>query len=122
MTDTGIFATTAEVQRHVPVGASSTANVEAYINQFIAEAENLINVTSLHNWSDDYSGLDADVKSILKLAAASWAAIQVIKYDFRGFPTLNYALSHINTLLHNFNTAMKELENKSKTNKFITGV
>lgn len=121
MADTGIFATTAEVQRKVPVGASSTSNAESYINQYIAEAENLINVTSLHNWSDDYSGLNADVKSILKLAASNYAAIQVINYDLSGFPTLNYAITHINILLDGFNKAIKELKEKSKTNKFIKG-
>ena len=35
MADTGIFATTAEVQRKVGANASSTANVEAYINDFM---------------------------------------------------------------------------------------
>ena len=37
MADTGIFATTAEVQRKVNANASSTSNVEAYINQFMTE-------------------------------------------------------------------------------------
>ena len=39
MADTGIFATTAEVQRKVGANASTTANVEAFINQYMTEAE-----------------------------------------------------------------------------------
>ena len=122
MADTGIFATTAEVQRYVPANASATANTEAYINQYMTEAESQINVKTIHNWSDAFSGLDVDVKGILKQAAATYAAIKVIQFDFTGFQDINSAITHINSLLFLHNDAMKELENKSKTNKFILGV
>jgi len=81
MADAGIFATTLEVQRKVGANANSTANVEAYINDFMTQAESEINTLSQFNWSDAYSGLNADVKGILKLAASSRAAMWVINYD-----------------------------------------
>jgi len=56
MADTGIFATTAEVQRKVGANASTTSNVEAYINQYMTEAESYINTVTGVNYSDSYSG------------------------------------------------------------------
>lgn len=119
MSDTGIFATTAEVQRKVPPQSSSTANAEAYINQFMTEVESLINVSTTYNWSDNYSGLNVDVKGILKMAAASWAAAQVIKYDMSGFPTTDDAISHINALLYDYNTALALLKDSKDKQTFI---
>lgn len=81
MADTGIFCTTQEVQDKAGANASATANVEAYINRFVAQAESQINVESEYNWSDVYSTLNVDVKKILTKAAASLAAIEVINYD-----------------------------------------
>ena len=98
MADTGIFATTAEVQRKVGAGASATSNTEAYINQYMTEAESEINVFTRHNWSDDYSGLDADKKGILKMVASNLAAIMVIAYDFSGYNSRVEAEDMINIL------------------------
>src|SRR3990172_4181514 len=89
MADTGIFATTAEVQRKVGANPSATSNVEAYINQFMTEAESYINVVSGKNWSDAYSGLNVDVKGILKEAASNLAAMYVINYDATAIKTAN---------------------------------
>lgn len=81
MADTGIFATTAEVQRKAGANASTVANTEAYINDFMTQAESLINVMTRYNWSDEYSGLNVDIKGILKEVASNLAAIYVISYD-----------------------------------------
>lgn len=98
MADTGIFATTAEVQRKAGADASSTSNTEAYINDYVAQAEALINVMSRHNWSDDYATLSDDVKGILKEVASNIAAIYVITYDMSGFPSRTDAENRINVL------------------------
>ena len=79
--DTGIFATTAEVSRKAGANASATSNVEAYINDFITQAESEINVATGFNWSDAYAGLNVDVKGILKRAASCLAATDVINFD-----------------------------------------
>ncbi len=85
MADTGIFATTAEVQGKVGAGASAVSNVESFINDFMTQAESLINVATRKNWSDLYSGLNVDIKGLLKEAASSLAAMYVIQYDMSGY-------------------------------------
>jgi len=120
MADTGIFATTAEVQRKVGAGASSTSNVEAYINQFMTEAESYINDVTRYNWSDAYSGLNADVKGLLKQAASNLAAIKVILYDMAGYTNITEAVTLINALDEDAQRAIKELKDK-KVQDFVTG-
>lgn len=95
MADTGIFATTAEVQKKVGAGASTTANAEAYINQYMTEAESYINTVTRYNWSDAYAGLNVDVKGILKECASDLAAMYVIQYDMDG-----YGLAQAQTMLN----------------------
>lgn len=98
MVDTGIFATTLEVQYKAGANASTTSNTEAYINSYIAQAESTINTVSRFNWSDAYSGLNADTKAILKEAASNLAAIYVITYDMSGFTSRAEAESMITVL------------------------
>lgn len=120
MADTGIFATTAEVQRKVGSGASATSNTEAYINQFMTEAESEINVVTRYNWSDNYATLNADVKGVLKQAASCLAAIYVIIYDMSGYDSRTEAEDLINVLRDNYLRCISILRDK-KTQDFITG-
>lgn len=98
MADTGIFATTTEVQYKVGANANTTANSEAYINSFIAQAESFINVLTKTNYSDTYAGLNADVKMLLKEAASNLAAMYVINYDLSGFPSRYEAETRLDVL------------------------
>jgi hypothetical protein len=98
MADLGIFATTAECQRKAGANASSVSNVEAYINDFITQAESLINSVCRFNFSDAYAGLDTDVKGLLKEAASNLVAIYVIQYDMSGFTSRIEAEDMINVL------------------------
>lgn len=98
MADTGIFATTAEVQRKVGAGASATSNTEAYINDFMTQVESFINCVTRKNWSDAYSSLNVDVKGILKECASNLAAIYVIQYDMSGYTSRVEAEDMINIL------------------------
>mgnify|MGYP003132285409 CR=1 FL=1 len=120
MADTGIFATTAEVQRKAGEGASATANVEAYINDFMTQAESFINVASRNNWSDSYSGLNVDVKGLLKEAASNLAAIYVINYDMSGYDSRTEAEDKINVLRDAALRAIAVLRDK-KAETFIDG-
>lgn len=113
MADTGIFATTAEVQRKVGANASSTANVEAYINDFMTQVESHINAETEHNWSDDYAGLNVDVKGLLKEAASSLAAMYVINYDDTGFLSIAGMQTRLNVLLNSYNMAIKLLKDQN---------
>jgi len=98
MVDTGIFATTAEVSRKAGANASSTSNVEAYINDFMLQVESQINSMCRFNFSDAYSDLNADVKALLKEIASNLAAIYVIQYDMSGFTSRTEAEDMINIL------------------------
>lgn len=118
MADTGIFATTAEVQRKSGEGASATSNVEAYINDYMAQAESEINVICRFNFSDAYTGLDADVKSLLKEAASNLAAIYVITFDMSGFSTRTEAENMINVLRDGYLRVVSILRDK-KAQEFM---
>ena len=87
--DTGIFATTAEVQYKAGSTASATSKAEAYINSFMTQVESFINVAAHKNFSDVYTTLNADIKGLLKEAASNLAAIYVINYDMSGATPLD---------------------------------
>ncbi len=84
MGDTGIFATTGEVQKYVPGWASDTYNEEAHINQFIKGWESYINVTMNYNWSDNYATADEDTKKILTLYVCAQVAMDICAMDISG--------------------------------------
>jgi hypothetical protein len=98
MADTGIFCTTAEVQYKAGAGASATSKAETYVNNFVTQAESEINVVTRYNWTDAYTGLNTDVKGILKQAASNLAAIYVIQYDMSGYTSRTEAEDMINVL------------------------
>ena len=118
MADTGIFATTAEILRKAGSGASSTSSDEGYTNDFISQAESYINTISGINYSDLYSSLNADVKSILKEAASNLAAIYVIQYNTDGYSSTRIAENSMNILWKRFNQCIKALTIKGR-NDFI---
>src|SRR3990167_11469898 len=98
MVDTGIFATTAEVQYKAGANASTVSNTEAYINSYMTQVESYINAATHKNWSDAYSALNVDVKGILKECASDMAAIYVINYNMSGFKSRAEAELMINVL------------------------
>lgn len=120
MADTGIFATTAEIQAKAGAGASATYKAEAYTNQFVAEAESEINCVCRYNFSDNYSLLNADVKGILKAAASNLAAIYVIQADMSGYTSRTEAEDMINVLRDGYLRALSILRDK-KTQDFMAG-
>ena len=71
MVDTGIFATTAEVERKAGANASATSKAEAYVNDYMTQAESVINTMCRYNFSDNYATLNADTKNILKEVASN---------------------------------------------------
>lgn len=119
MADTGIFCTTAEVERKAGANCSATSKAEAYVNDYVTQAESEINAVTRFNWSDAYSGLNADVKGLLKLAASNLAAIYVIQYDMSGFTSRIEAEDMINILRDGYLRAISLLRDK-KVETFIT--
>lgn len=120
MADTGIFATTAEIQRKAGANASETSKAEAYTNDFIAQAESTINSMCRYNFSDNYSTLNADTKQILKQVASDLAAIYVIQYDMSGYTSRTEAEDMINILRDSALRGLSILRDK-KTQDFING-
>jgi hypothetical protein len=120
MVDTGIFCTTAEVQYRAGDGVSTTANVETYINSFVAQAESYINVACKYNFSDTYSTLNADVKGILKKAASCIAAIDVINFDMSGIRSRVEAQVRCNILKQLADDCIAQLQSKDKQ-YFVNG-
>jgi hypothetical protein len=99
MADTGIFATTAEVQYKAGANCSVTSNTETYINSFMTQVESFINAYTKNNWSDVYSTLNVDKKGILKEVASNLSAIYVISYDMSSSNTSRIEFEdRINTL------------------------
>lgn len=119
MADTGIFATTTEVQRKIGANANSTANAEAYINDFISQAESIINAETRYNWSDVYTTLNADVKGLLKEAASNLAAIYVLNYDLSG-TGLRELETRLDVLYERYEKAIKLLQDY-KVKDFVSG-
>lgn len=115
MTDEGVFATTAEVLRHAGVGASAASSDEAFVNQYITEAESWINILTGVNYSDTFSTLNGDKADILKLAAATYAAIGVCKYDVSGYASAREQENIININWQTFMMCIKLLTIKNKT-------
>lgn len=109
MADEGIFATTEEVKRKAGANVSATSAVELYINDYMTQVESLINSDTKYNWSDAYSGLNVDVKGVLKLAASSKAAMMVISFDMSGM-ALAEAETRLDVLNDQYNQAIKELK------------
>jgi hypothetical protein len=120
MADTGIFATTAEVLRKAGHGADATPSAEAYINDYMTQAESLINVMTRFNWSDAYSGLNADVKGLLKEVASNIAAIYVITYNMSGYTSRTEAEDMVNILRDAALRGMAVLRDK-KAQDFANG-
>ncbi|MEA2037867.1 MAG: hypothetical protein U9O94_10255 [Nanoarchaeota archaeon] len=120
MADTGIFATTAEVSRKAGAEASTVSNTEVYINDYMTQVESFINDYCRYNFSDAYSGLDVDVKGILKEVASNLAAIYVINYDWSTFSTREMAENMVITLRDAALRALSILRDK-KTQDFING-
>lgn len=121
MADTGIFATTAEVQQKVGAGASATSNTEAFINSFMFQAESYINSQTRFNFSDAYAGLNDDTKGILQECATCIAAIYVISYDLSGYDSRIEAEDIINVLRDAYLRDLKLLRDK-KVSDFIREV
>ena len=102
MVYTGILATILDVKYKAGDNSSTVSNTETYINSYMTQAESFINVATRYNWSDNYAGLNVDVKGILKEAASNLAAIYIIQYDMSGFTSRIEAEDMVNILRDGF--------------------
>lgn len=70
-------------------------NGDYIVDQWITEAEALININSRHDFTDVYTYLSVNVKTILQQVASSLAAIEAVKYDMSGYTSREEAKSII---------------------------
>lgn len=80
MAFTGITATEAEIDQRSGANVS-TAFTDTMKTASLLAAENSLNSETTKNWSDDFGGLDVDVKSAVTAYTASWVAIDAINFD-----------------------------------------
>jgi len=125
MTDTGIFCNQAQMLQKAGANATSVMNATTdttfvYSNSFIGQAESIINVMSMENWSDGYAALDVDVKALLTSAASAWAGMRVIQYDMSGFTSRDEAETMLDVLQDEFLNAVSILRDIKKR-KFMNG-
>ena len=101
MADTGIYATTQEIQDKAGNGASTTSKAEAFTNRYVAQAESTINCTARKIFAADNSAFTAlpdTTKKILSQIASDLEAIYVIEFDMSGFTSRVEAEDMINIL------------------------
>lgn len=86
------------------------ANSGAMLAKFSDQAEGAINSLTHFDWVANYSSIGANFKPILDDAAASYAAIKVIKFDMSGYTNQSEAFNMLNVLTNNFNNAINTLK------------
>jgi hypothetical protein len=118
MADTGVFATTEEVKRKAGKNASVIAATEAYINDYMTQAESFINSVCRFNFSDNYASLNVDTKGLLKEVSSNLAAIYVVIFDMSGFTTRVEGEDMINVLRDGALRGLSILRDK-KAQRFI---
>lgn len=105
MAHTGIFATSDECL--VRAGEHYDVSItEARINDLCAQSESVINCLTRYNWSDAYSGLNADVRRILSETSACLVGNAIISFNMSGFTSRTEAEDMINV---NRDTALRNL-------------
>lgn len=112
MAETAVFCVSGALAIKIGENVDATGYTEANRNIAAAQAESLINVMTRYNWSDNYSGLNADVKKILEEAAACWAAIDFIIYNTAGYTDRVEAEDLINVNWAKFNFLINVLKDQ----------
>ena len=118
MTDFVNWTKNADIGANAGTGANSTAINTTATDVYVLEVEAMVNVLTRHNWSDDFSGLNDDVKNILKLITSNICAIIVIQWDMSGYTSRVEAEDMINVLRDQYLLGLSILRDK-KNQEFI---
>src|SRR3990167_8257215 len=102
MVYTGLLATEAELNAKAGENVDLTGWTEANKNLWIAQAEAYLTCLSKFNWQDNYSSLNADVKTVLSEAVSNLVAIYGIQYNMAGFTSRIEAEDMVNILWARF--------------------
>lgn len=98
MAHTGIFATSDEILVKAGENVDATGATEARINALCLQVESFINCVTRFNWSDAFSGLNADVKGLLSEVESNLVAIYLIQFNMAGYTSRVEAEDMVNIL------------------------
>ena len=114
MADFGIYTKNADIQAEAGTNANTTEKATAATDIYVLNVESSINVLSNFNWSDAFSGLNADVKGILTETGACICANKVIKNDMSGFTSRGEAEDMISINRDTYLRNLSLLKNKNR--------
>jgi len=118
---TYIFATSGAIVQKAGAGMDpNVASSALILSQVSEEAESFINVSTRINYSDTYSGLNADVKMILQECASDIGAMYLINYNMAGYTSRVEAQTMLDFLRDRIEKDIVLLTDKKHTD-FITG-
>lgn len=125
MADTSIFCSQVEMLQKAGANVSTTLNAATdatfvYSNAFIGQAESTINCLCRRNYSDDYAGLNVDVKAVLTQVASDLAGMYCIMYDMSGYSSRYEAETMLDVLNAAAQRGLAILRDKN-TETFIDG-
>lgn len=92
------------------LGASSYGPSSLLIQRFINRAEGKIVSSTRQNWLSAYSSTTSQNKELLREATASKAAIDLAKYDSRGFINSTEQQTVLDILWDQWTAALQELK------------
>ena len=118
MVDDGIFATNAEIIAKAGKNADATAIAVGWTDAMVAQVESRINNESEYNWSDNYAGLNVDVKGTLTEAESNLMALYIVNYNPNVW-TIATASFKRDTLKTEYTDCIKMLREKDKGQIFI---
>lgn len=119
MAEEGTLCINADVLKKAGANASSTSTAEAYTNVFIKMAEAQLSSSARYDWVTNYSSVSDIGKEILRDASSSYAAVQSINYDMKGFTSRQEALAMLNILWAGFQKTINLLEKDNNYKDFI---
>lgn len=125
MSDTGIYASTADIQYKAGANASAVSKAEAYTNVYVAMAEGVINVLCRKVFAADaaaFTALPASTRNILRDCASSLAAMYVVLFDMGGYSSRTEAEDMLNVLRDSVWRDLKFLEDRKNQDFLMTGV
>lgn len=119
MVEEGTLCGQTDVAKKAGANASATSVAEDYTNVYILLAEAQLSASARYDWVTNYASVSAIGKEILRDAASSYAAVQVINYDMSGFTSRQEALVMLNILWAGFQKCIALLEKDNKYKEFI---
>jgi len=119
MTEAGTLCGQGDVAKMAGANCSTVSVAEAYTNVYIKMAEGLLSQAARYDWVTNYASISTIGKEILRNAAASFSAVQVLNYDLSGFTSRQEGLIMVNILWASFMETFNLLKKDNNYKDFI---